>query len=234
VSTEEVRRIRTTYADRDRALAGSLKRDPANQGNRWLIHEHRERLQQLLGKGLEKPLAECRILDVGCGYGGLLAWFHDRGVPSENLVGVDLLPNRIQAAREAHPHFSFLQANAEYLDFADGSFDLVAAFTVFSSIIDPAMARNVARSMRRVLTSDGAVIWYDVRYPNPLNPRLRAMTKSRIRELFRPVFMQLESVTVLPPLGRRLGRSTDRVYPVLAGVPVLRSHHIGLVWPGPR
>jgi SAM-dependent methyltransferase len=232
VSKDEARRIATTYAERDCALAGSLKRDPANQGNRWRIHEHRERLERLLRKGLDKPVAECRILDVGCGYGGLLAWFHDRGVASENLVGVDLLPNRIELAREAHPDFSFTQANAEQLDFAEGSFDLVAAFTVFSSIIDSAMARNVALSMRRVLTGDGAVIWYDVRYPNPWNPRLRAMTKGRIRELFDPDRMDLESVTVLPPLGRRLGRSTDRVYPVLAGIPVLRSHYIGLLWPG--
>ena len=229
--TEEVRRIATTYAERDDALAGSSKRDTANRGNQWRMTEHRARLQEILGKRLHKPLTECRVLDLGCGYGGLLAWFHGLGVPSDNLFGVDLLPNRIQAARDAHPQFRFTDANAEHLDFADASFDLVATFTVFSSIIDPTMARNVARSIRRVLKSDGAVIWYDVRYPNPWNPHLKAMTKGRIEELFSPVAMRLESVTVLPPLGRRLGRSTDRIYPLLAGIPILRSHYIGVLRP---
>jgi hypothetical protein len=43
------------------------------------------------------------------------------------------------------------------------------------------MARNVARNISRVLTREGAVIWYDMRYPNPWNPNLVTMTKRRIR-----------------------------------------------------
>lgn len=233
VSPDEVRRITTAYAERDRALAGTLKRDPANQANRWLTREHRERLEQILGARLDKPLTECRILDVGCGYGGLLALFHELGVAAENLFGVDLLANRIRIARETYPAFTFLEGNAEHLDFTDGSFDLVAAFTVFSSILDPAMAWNVARSMSRVLNRGGAVVWYDMRYPNPGNQHLRAMTKRRITKLFPSVTMELESITVLPPLVRRLRGATDRTYPLLASIPVLRSHYIGLLWPGP-
>lgn len=222
--------MRTAYAERDRTLTGTLKRNPANQGNQWRTREHRERLKEILIKRFDKPLTECRILDVGCGYGGLLAWFHELGVPSENLFGVDLLPNRIRIARQTHPRLTFLEGNAEQLNFPDSSFDLVPAFTVFSSIIDPAMARNVAGSVRRVLKENGAVVWYDMRYPNALNHHLRAMTKGRIRELFPSFTMELESITLLPPLGRRLGRSTDRTYPLLASMPVLRSHYIGLLW----
>jgi ubiquinone/menaquinone biosynthesis C-methylase UbiE len=229
---EEVGRIRSAYAERDRVLAGSTKRDPANAGNRWRMREHREQLQRILDERLDKPLSECRILDVGCGYGSLLAWYRDLGVPSDNLVGVDLLPNRVRTAQETYPELTFLEANAERLDFPDGSFDLVSAFTVFSSIIDPGMARNVARSMSRVLRPGGAVIWYDLRYPNPWNRHLRALTKRRIRRLFPSSRMALESTTVLPPVARRLGRFSDRTYPLLASVPALRSHHVGLLWPG--
>jgi hypothetical protein len=110
----------------------------------------------------------------------------------------------------------------------------VSAFTVFSSIIDPTMARNVARSMSRVLDRNGAVIWYDLRYPNPWNHHLKAITKRRIRRLFPSCAMALESVTLLPPLARRLGRSTNQAYPLLASIPVLRSHHVGLLWPDGR
>jgi ubiquinone/menaquinone biosynthesis C-methylase UbiE len=228
---EEVGRIQLAYAERDRVLAGSSKRDPANAGNRLRMREHREQLRRILDDRLDRPLGDCRILDVGCGYGSLLAWYRDLGVPSENLVGVDLLPNRVREARETYPDLTFLEANAEQLEFPDGSFDLVSAFTVFSSIIDPGMARNVAKSMSRVLRPGGAVIWYDIRYPNPWNHHLRALTKRRIRRLFPSSKMALESTTVLPPVARRLGRLSDRAYPLLASVPALRSHWVGLIWP---
>src|SRR5438552_18378064 len=91
---EEVGRIQFAYAERDRVLAGSSKRDPANAGNRWRMREHREQLQRILEERFDRPLSECRILDVGCGYGSLLAWYRALGVPSANLVGVDLLPKR--------------------------------------------------------------------------------------------------------------------------------------------
>jgi ubiquinone/menaquinone biosynthesis C-methylase UbiE len=230
-SIEEEERITRAYARRDQTLAGTSKRDTANRGNQWRIREHLERLRQILDRRLDKPLAECRILDVGCGYGGLLAWFHGLGVPSENLFGVDLLPNRIRVARETHPRLTFLEGNAEHLDFPSGSFDLVAAFTVFSSIIDRTMATAVATGMDRVLARSGAVVWYDMRYPNPWNGHLRAMPRRRIQALFPSFALQLDSVTVLPPLSRRLGPLTDRAYPMLAAIPPLRSHYIGLLRP---
>jgi len=36
-------------------------------------------------------------------------------------------------------------------------------------------------------------------------------------------------VTLLPPLARRLGPATPLAYPVLAALPPLRSHLIGLL-----
>lgn len=73
------------------------------------------------------------------------------------------MPNRIRVAHETFPAFTFLEGNAEQLDFPDGWFDLVSVFTVFSSILDVAMARSVARNIERVLTSRGVVVWYDLR-----------------------------------------------------------------------
>jgi ubiquinone/menaquinone biosynthesis C-methylase UbiE len=147
----------------------------------------------------------------------------------EESVRVDLLPNRIRVARETFPAFTFLEGNAERLDFPDGWFDLVSVFTVFSSILDVAMARSVARNIERVLTSRGVVVWYDMRYPNPWNASIRAMTKARIRELFPSFELQLESNTLLPPVAYRLGRVTDRTYPLLTSIPIQRTHYIGLL-----
>ena len=102
-------------------------------------------------------------------------------------------------------------------------------FTVFSSILDEAMARNVAREIGRVLKQGGAVVWHDLRYPNPWNPTVRAMTKRRIRELFPSFELKPELIYLLPPIARRLGRFTDWTYPMLASISVLRSHYSGLL-----
>jgi ubiquinone/menaquinone biosynthesis C-methylase UbiE len=225
----EVHRIRTVYAERERRLAKAVEYDKANRGYQRLVREYHDDLRRILAEQFERCLPDCRILDVGCGYGSLLGWFHELGVPAGNLFGVDLLPKRIQIARETFPAFTFLEGNAEQFDFPDRSFDLVLVFTVFSSILDPTMARNVARTIERLLRNGGAVAWYDMRYPNPRNPNLRAMTARRIHELFPSLTLDLRSVSLLPPLARRLGPFTDCAYPVLTSVPFLRSHYIGLL-----
>lgn len=229
VSHDEVRRIRSVYSERERKLLGSIKEDEANRGNQHLLHEYRDRLARMLRERFERPLSECRVLDLGCGHGSLLGWFHQQGAPAENLVGVDLLPKRIAIARERYPAFTFVEANAERFNFADASFDLVPVFTVFSSILDRRMASNVASSIRRVLAPHGAVVWYDMRYPNPWNPNLKAMTRARIRELFPSFTLELETISLLPPLARRLGAFTATAYPLLASMPVLRTHYLGLL-----
>jgi ubiquinone/menaquinone biosynthesis C-methylase UbiE len=230
-AVREVRRIEDAYAERERTLP-TVKRDKSNRGNQWLMRARRTRLEEILRERVDRPLADCRILDVGCGFGGLLGWFHELGVPADNLFGIDLLQDRIETARATYPDFTFRQANAEELDFPDESFDLVTVFTVFSSILDRQMATNVAASICRVLKRDGAVVWYDMRYPNPWNRHLTVMTKRRIRDLFASFSIELESITLLPPLARSLGRSADRMYPLLAAIPVLRSHYLGLLRPG--
>jgi ubiquinone/menaquinone biosynthesis C-methylase UbiE len=228
---EEIHRIEFAYAERDRTLSGTLKRDQSNPGNQWLQREHRGRLEQILRERLGRPLPECRVLDVGCGYGSLLGWFHELGIPAENLFGVDLLANRIEVARRTYPQFTFIHGNAESSQFANGSFDLLSAFTVFSSILDSVMARTVAQTMMRVLKDEGAIVWYDMRYPNPLNRHLTAMTKQRIHGLFPELTKELETISLLPPIARRLGSSTHWAYPALASIPVLRSHYLGLLRP---
>jgi SAM-dependent methyltransferase len=231
ISPNEIARIRAVYDQRERIVPRTNKVDIGNRGNWHLLHEHRGRLGHILREGLGRVLADCRVLDVGCGYGSLLAWFHEQGVPAQNLFGVDLLPNRIAAARSAYPHFTFAEGNAERFDLPDHSFDLVPVFTVFSSILDRAMAENVARDISRILAPGGAVVWYDMRYPNPWNPSLKAMTRQRIRHLFPGFSLELESISLIPQLARRLGPLTDRAYPALAAIPSLRSHLLGLLRP---
>lgn len=222
MNNQEVERIRTVYARWEPTY------DVDNIGYLTLLDERDVHLKRLL-RGLPKPLAQCRVLDVGCGYGSLLDLFHEQGVPSDGLFGIDLLPNRIAIARKNYPAFTLNEGNAEQIDFPDRWFDVVTVFTVFSSILDQGMAENVARSIARVVASHGTIVWYDMRYPNPWNRNIRPMTKSRIRELFPSFELQLKSLTVLPPLARHLGRRTDSIYPLLARMPMLHSHYLGFL-----
>lgn len=224
MSAHEIERMRDVYAEYERIG----KWDTPNPGRLQMEKERSAALEQVLA-ARSHNFSNCTVLDVGCGGGKLLGWFHEQGVPSSGLVGVDLMPYRIERARRNFPDFTFLEANAEHLQFPDASFDLVSTFTVFSSILDQNTAANVARSIARVLKPGGAVLWYDLRYPSPGNPNVRAMTRSRIQDLFPGFELKLASITLLPPLADRLGHLARTLYPALSRVPLLRSHYVGLL-----
>lgn len=228
-NSTEVQRLTEVYRHYRESATIQAQWSEANPGNRAIVGERTRVLEELLRSNGFLPLTDRRILDVGCGSGKVLAGFTQWGAKPENLYGVDLLPDRIEAARRAHPQIHFQQGNAEVLDFPDGSFDLVLLFTVFTSILDDGMARNVAAEVRRVLKPEGAIVWYDFRYDNPRNPNVRGVNRARIAALFPGFEQRLRTVTLLPPLARRLGRATPILYPVLARIPALRTHELGLL-----
>jgi ubiquinone/menaquinone biosynthesis C-methylase UbiE len=219
-------RIASAYQDLE-ARAGS-RWDRANRGNKAILDERRRWTRKLLENAGLLPLGGKPVLEVGSGTGGELAWMRELGAENENLVGVDLLPARVATARRAHPGIRFDHGNAERMSYADESFDLVLALTVFSSIPSEAMARNVAGEITRVLKPGGALLWYDVRYDSASNPNVKAVPASRVRSLFPRLRPELHSVTLLPPLARRLGPLVP-AYGVLASMPPMRSHLIGLL-----
>ena len=223
----ETDRIKQAYGSLDeRAIA---RWDPRNAGNQRIVAERQRLTRRLLqGEGW-MPLGDRRVLDVGSGGGAELAWFRELGASESSLVGIDLLPERVEAARRAYPKLEFHLGNAEHLPFPDGSFDLVLAYTVFSSILDPDMAANVAAEIRRVMRPGGGFLWYDFRYDSPANRNVRGVSEARVRTLFPGLSGELIGLTLLPPLARRLGPLTPIAYPALASVPPLRSHLLGLL-----
>jgi SAM-dependent methyltransferase len=225
----EVQRLRSVYQEYTCRGLGSSKWSASNRGNDAIVRERSRKTLDCLKNAGFLPLSERRILDVGCGMGGVLAIFKDWGARPQNLFGVDLLPERIRKAREQCPEFTFHQANAESLPFAEGSFDLVVLFTVFTSILDPRMATNVAREISRVLRRKAAILWYDFRFNNPFNRHVRGMTRESISQLFPDFDLRLKPITLLPPLARRMGAMTDFLYPPLARIPFLRTHYLGLL-----
>ncbi len=97
-----------------------------------------------------------RVLDVGCGCGGLT--MH---IP--NAVGLDLSPELIRVARKRSRR-KFVVGNLEKLPFADNSFDYVVCFGVLHHF--PSIDK-VAREMKRV-----ARIGIFLFEPNQHNPHM--------------------------------------------------------------
>ncbi len=232
-SDDEVQRIQRVYQGYQESGAATTRWDKRNPGNRAIVAERQSAVRRLLRDRGWLPLTDRRVLEVGCGAGAELARLLELGAEPKNLYGVDLLAERISDARARYPGLHFGVANAEHLGFPDSHFDLVMAFTLFSSILDGVMARQIATEIVRVLKPGGAVLWYDFRYDNPRNPNVRGVPRPRIEALFPESQLRLRSTTLLPPLARRLGRATPLIYPMLAIVPLLRTHYVGLVLRAP-
>ncbi len=230
MSLREIARITEAYRRYDLSGEVQARRDSLNPGNLRIGRERSAAIVEVLDERHLLPLTEKRVLDLGCGRGGVLASLRDLGAQPHNLYGMDLLSDRIEAASQAYPDIHFICGNAEHLKFPDNYFDLMLIFTVFSSIVDDAMAHNVASEVHRVLKPGGSVLWYDFRYNNIWNPHVRRVTKRDICQLFPGFEIRLRTLTVLPLLARRLGRLTPVIYPVLAAIPPLRTHYLGLLF----
>jgi ubiquinone/menaquinone biosynthesis C-methylase UbiE len=219
----EQQRIRDDYqryASDGRARLWDLK----NPGFARLSRDRDRDLLELMLQSL--PSSGGRSLDVGCGDGShLAALFHAR--PDVDAFGLDLLDDRIEAARLVVPTATLSVGSADALPYDASSFDVLSAITLFSSIPTATMEELVAREIARVLKPGGWLVWFDLRYDNPSNPAVHGVTGRALARLFPGWEQELRSSTLLPPIARRLGRATPALYPLLHAIPPLRSHLIG-------
>lgn len=195
-----------------------------NPGNRAIRAELRKRVIELASAELT---GEGGILDVGCGGGYWLRELSTAGVSGSRLHGVDLIEDRIERARSSLPEADLRVADARRLPFPDASFRLVLMFTVLSSLPDQDAAREACEESLRVLEPNGRMLVYEPRIPNPLNRSNRLISAKLIdRAASRDTQISSISLTVFPPLARRLGRMTALLYPRLSTLPPLHTHRL--------
>jgi len=224
----ELARIRAAYARRKREISPE-RYSETNPRALIFQRELEDRILELLTRKCSRRLAESRILDVGCGEGRWLRRFAQWGLAPENLAGVDLLPERIDAAREACPSgVRLLCRNGGELPFAGESFDVVSCMTVFSSILAFGLRDAVAAEMLRVLRPGGVVLWYDFFVNNPANPDVRGVGKAEIARLFSGCAIELARITVAAPLGRAVAPAPF-VYSALARCRIFCTHYLGWI-----
>jgi SAM-dependent methyltransferase len=183
-------------------------------------------LAALLPATVGTDLSSLRVLDVGCGAGGFLRQLIDWGATPGHLAGTELQADRLDQARirtasGVHWHLGGLDA------FADGSMDLVSAHTVFSSILDDDVRRQLADDMWRVLRPGGWTLIFDFRYGNPRNAQVRRVSDVELLRFWPTERRLYRSLILLPPLGRLLAGLPMLVPDVLgAALPMLRSHFV--------
>ena len=224
----ELQRIREAYARRQRSIPAS-RYSPLDRAHVFQTDELKRSLVRLLRRRSATSLAEARILDVGCGDGRWLRVLGEFGAKPQDLTGIDLLPERIDLARQlCSPLTTLVCGDASSLPFADSSFDILLSFTLFSSIRESALKASLAGEMLRVLRMGGFVLWYDFRVNNPRNPDVSGITKREVEALFSGRRVELERITLVPPLARLVAWNNPLLN-ALSSARFLRTHHFGLV-----
>ena len=228
---------RSSSLEEDRIRDAYARRPKDNTLNTWSnasfvfrVHERERLLLERLTRYGFMPIYGKRVLEVGCGSGSWLREFIQWGARPEHVYGVDLLPDRIAAARRRLPHGVNVQcSSAANLQFAANTFDVVLQATMFTSILDRDLRQTVASEMLRVTKDEGIILWYDFNVDNPHNPDVRAVKKREIYQLFPNCRIELHRITLAPPLARSLVPYSWFAGYVLARLPFLCTHYLGLI-----
>ena len=225
---EELERIQKVYrarVERDNSERYSLFR----AGELYMNQRREEITLRLLAQRGVITFRGRTLLEVGCGRGQRLADFQRWGAESDCIHGIDLLEPFVQQCARTFPAFHLVRASGHQLPYANDVFDLVSQSTVFSSILDRGMRVDMAREIMRVLKPGGFVVWYDFRYPSPHNADVRPVARREIFRLFHPHAVTVQSVTLLPPVARRIAKLSFSLCRLLEMLPLLRSHYVGIV-----
>lgn len=197
----------------------------------WQMLQERQRaLLRVLAARPGQP-ADWRLTEVGCGAGGNLLELLRLGLMPEHLTGIELLPERFEAAqRVLPPTVNLSLGDAALASLAPTSQDLLLQSTVFSSILDDDVQQSLAAAMWRWLKPGGAVLWYDFIVDNPRNRDVRGVPLARVRRLFPQGRLQSQRLTLAPPLARLVCRHLPpSAYTVFNSIPWLRTHVLAVI-----
>lgn len=207
----------------DVPLRTRARHDPSDPAAAYLTERRDADLRALLHDVGLTDLSCVRVLDAGCGDGGLLARFIAWGAAPERVAGVDLSAARLARARERVPRARIERADATALPFPDAVFDLVTMCTLLSSIVVRSQRTAALREAMRVLRPGGWLVVYDFPW-NPLNREVRPVRLGEVRRALPGHALTARRVTLAPPIVRLLASRAPGLCGILERLPFLRSH----------
>jgi SAM-dependent methyltransferase len=228
----ELERIIAEYRRRRATLPAS--RDSLTDPVTLFLYQQRSRaILRVLAARKVLPLADKKILDVGCGGGQSLVDFESWGARRHNLSGIDLIEEsaRIAQMRLCAPDRTadIRIGNAAALPWRDGAFDIVNQSTMFTSILSPALRTSIASEMMRVARPGGVILWYDFRVNNPANPNVRRVGAREVRSLFAGCDVELYRITLAPPVARRLVPLSWTASLLMEKLRIFNTHYLGVI-----
>jgi SAM-dependent methyltransferase len=193
------------------------------------MSQERVRVSAVLLKRLQAfPNSDSECLEIGYGTRGWLGDLISWGVREQHIHGIELDETRAKEAMKLLPCADLRTGDASQLSWENNWFDLVIASTVFTSILDPELRKQVANEITRVLKPKGALLWYDFRVNNPRNKGVRKVSKRELIDLFPNMVGTIKSVTLAPPLSRAVAPFSWTLASILNVVPFFRTHLIGV------
>ena len=223
--TDELERLSTEYASHRERFAGRDIYSPFNPGHLFITHQRQKAMLELMRQSGLYPLENRRILEIGCGQGPILREFISFGADPRMLHGIDLLYDDLISAQALSPHLAFFHADGRKLPYATGTFDLVLQFTVFTSVLDPTIKRDLATEMRRVMKPGGIIMWYDY-WLNPTNPQTQGIRPAEIRDLFPDCDYTFRRITLAPPISRQLSKVSWLLCYLLEQFTIFNTHYL--------
>ena len=165
-ASAEHERILAEYRRREREVEGDLYA-PWQAATSFMRAGRTRLAARMLKAAGAFPVPGSACLEIGYGslgwLGEMVAW----GVREQDLHGIELDAARARRAAEILPSADLRVGDATRMPWADGTFRLVIASTVFTSILDAGVRRAVALEVERVLAPGGALLWYDMAVNNP-------------------------------------------------------------------
>ena len=219
--TERIENIYKNYLDDERF---NKKWSLDNEGNKQIEKQKFDLVNRFVRSTYEE-LNNLKVIEIGCSSGNMINILKKVGINDKNIFGIDIRSERLKLTKKKYPRSNIITMNATNITFGNDSFDIITVFTLFSSIIDPDIRKNIAEEIIRILKPGGVILFYDVRYNNPFNKNLVAIRMREIKKLFPKMQFKVERVTILPPLVRMLGKANSHLYKYLSSINFLNTHY---------
>lgn len=222
--TSETEKITERYARREQVDTDLYS--PLSPSIYMALQEKERAIARLIREVGLAPVADKRVLEIGCGTGNNLLDLIRLGFDPANLVGNDLIERRVAIARHRLSAATrIISGDACEIDVTAASlFDVVYQSTVFSSILDDGFQQKLADRMWELTKPGGGILWYDFIFNNPRNPDVRGVAVNRIHNLFPHGDVIVRKITLAPPLSRLATKIHPSLYTLFNIVSLLRTH----------